>query len=286
MPAQNPRVARVRTAGRPGTDDHPSQDRVFTTPNAVIVLDGASQPNPDEHDGGWLADTLGGQLRDRLAVEPATADLGAVLAQAIEEVARRYALVPGCGPSSTVSIVRWNDAGMIDVLVLGDSPVVALTSTGQLCQVRDDRLAQVAPAERRTLYDTRPGQFGFDRPHQWQALVEAQRRQRNLPGGYWIAEATPDAAAHAIRTRWRTRDIVAVLAMTDGAANGVDRYQTPDNWHTAFTLARRDPTDLINLVHDTELTDPDGTRWRRSKRHDDKTLAIVELVESQALHDA
>ncbi|MBT8225038.1 MAG: protein phosphatase 2C domain-containing protein [Dactylosporangium sp.] len=278
MPAQNPRVARIRTAGRPGSDDRPSQDRVFTTPNAVIVLDGASQPNPDAHDGGWLADTLGSQLRDRLIAEPLTADLGAVLAQAIDGVARRYALVPGRGPSSTISIVRWNDTDMIDVLVLGDSPVVALARTGRLRQVRDDRLAQVAPAERQALRDTRPGQFGFDRPHQWQALVEAQRRQRNTPGGYWIAEADPEAAAHAVRARWNTRDIVAVLAMTDGVANGVDRYQTPDNWHTALTLARRSPTDLVNLVHDTELTDPDGTRWPRSKRHDDKALALIEFV--------
>jgi len=30
-------------------------------------------------------------------------------------------------------------------------------------------------------------------------------------------------------------------------------------------------------VHDTEAGDPDGRRWPRSKRHDDKALAVIEF---------
>jgi hypothetical protein len=56
---------------------------MFVTPNAVVVLDGASQPVPDSRDGGGLADTLGAHLRDRLTGTPG-ADLQAVLAHAID----------------------------------------------------------------------------------------------------------------------------------------------------------------------------------------------------------
>jgi hypothetical protein len=47
----------IRTAERPGAG-RPTEDRIFTTENAVIVLDGAAQPEHAIRDGGWLADTL------------------------------------------------------------------------------------------------------------------------------------------------------------------------------------------------------------------------------------
>ena len=36
-----------------------NEDRIFTAPTAVIVLDGATQPDSSEHDGGWMAETIG-----------------------------------------------------------------------------------------------------------------------------------------------------------------------------------------------------------------------------------
>jgi Protein phosphatase 2C len=274
MSASGARVARVRAAGRRGPD-RPSEDRVFVTPNAVVVLDGASQPVPDARDGGWLAETLGSQLRDRLAAS-AGADLPAVLAEAIEATARRHSLVPGSSPSTTVSIVGW-DARKVDVLVLGDSPVIALTRDGRMLDVRDDRLSRVASHERRALRADGGG-LGGEGIREWQALVAAQRRVRNQPDGYWIAEAVPEAAAHAVRARWDINDLALVMAMTDGVANGVDRYHVPQDWHIAAELARDDPASLVNTVHNAEEGDPDGTRWPRTKRHDDKAIVLVEFA--------
>lgn len=274
MSASGARVARVRTAGRCGPN-RPSEDRIFITPNAVVVLDGASQPVRDDHDGGWLAETLGSQLRDWLT-ESADADLHAVLAEAIEANARRYGLVPGSSPSTTVSIVRW-DTTKVDVLVLGDSPVIALTRDGLILEVRDDRLSRVASHERRALRANGAG-FGSERIRQWQALVDAQRQRRNQPGGYWIAEAVPEAAAHAIRARWDINDLALVMAITDGVANGVDRYHVPEDWQAAAELARNDPASLVNTVHNAEEDDADGTRWPRTKRHDDKAIVLVEFA--------
>ena len=263
----------VRTAERPGTDK-PSQDRVFVTSNAVVVLDGASQPEPSDRDGGWYAGVLGNTLSQRLTLKP-EADLRDLLAEAIAAVVARYDLQPGDSPSSTVSILRWSD--YVDVLVLGDSPAVALAADGKVQAVRDDRLRDVGRIEREKLANT--AGFSHDHHDRWRRLVEAERAMRNQPGGYWIAEAVPDAAAQARCVRWGVEDLAAVLVMTDGVSAGVDRYGLLAHWQSAFVVARQDPSRLVDMVHSVEADDPDGARWRRSKRHDDKAVALVEFGE-------
>ncbi len=76
------RVVRVRVAEQEGSSGR-TQDRVVTTPNAVIVLDGASEPDAGERDGGWFAEVLGNQLAHRLT-QNLDDDLVYVLRQAIE----------------------------------------------------------------------------------------------------------------------------------------------------------------------------------------------------------
>jgi hypothetical protein len=198
------------------------------------------------------------------------------LADTIATTATTYRLVPGAAPSTTVSIVRWTDVS-IDVLVLGDSPVVGLTCDGRTHEVRDDRLSRVAGHQRQALHES-AAHMGFDRAARWQALVESQRKLRNKPTGYWIAEAVPEAAAHAVRVAWRPDDVIVVLAATDGIANGVLRYRVPQDWYTAITIAREDPAQLVTLIHDAEDSDPDGARWPRTKRHDDKAIAVVDFT--------
>lgn len=163
MPSTNTRLATTRTAER-ATPGRLSEDRIFTTTNAVVVLDGASQPDASERNGGWLADTLGRDLAQRLSHDHD--DLRRILAAAIISVANRYELQPGAAPSTTVSIVRWNQ-DVVDVLVLGDSPVIALTLDGELHQVRDDRLRQTARHQR---HHAGPG-FGLDDRDRWQTSL-------------------------------------------------------------------------------------------------------------------
>lgn len=269
MPAARTRVTTTRIAHR-ANPDRPSQDRIFTTPNAVIVLDGASEPTATHHDGGWYAETLGRQLRDQLHADPAQ-DLRDLVAEAIRQLVERYRLVPG-GPSSTVSIVRW-DANRVHALALGDSPIVVATTDGQLFRLVDHRLDGIALEERLRLRDV-----DQDREQTaWQELVVAERAARNTPGGYWIAEASPEAAEHALCASWKVDEVRSVLVMTDGVAVGVDQYHVPERLSDAITLAQNDPGDLVDLVHDTEAHDPDRTRWPRAKRHDDKAAALVEF---------
>jgi protein phosphatase 2C-like protein len=259
-------VVPILTAGRP-KGSRPSEDRIFTTEHAVIVLDGASQPDPSDHDGGWLADQLGTDLAARLRAEPA-ADLPAALAQSIQRVVEAHDLRPGDSPSTTVAVVRW-DTRRVDVLVLCDSLVIVSDRRGQLHEVRDDRLAAV------TAGVGRPNGFNADSPDAWRALVAGQRRQRNRPGGYWVAEADPGAAHHAVTASWPKGEVAVVLAMTDGVSKGVERYGVPPDWAAAVELAADEPGRLVDTIHDAEASDPHGERWPRSKRHDDKALAVI-----------
>jgi hypothetical protein len=246
---------------------HPSEDRIFTTRNAVIVLDGASQPDPSLRDGGWLADQLGTNLANHLRHEPG-ADLARALADSIRRVAEGHHLQPGESPSTTVAIVRW-DASTVHVLVLCDSPVIVADRRGRVHQVRDDRLATVTAAL------DRPNRFNAEAPDAWRSLVGGQRRERNRPGGYWVAEADPEAAHHAVTASWPADEVAVILAMTDGVSVGVDRYGIPPDWATAVELASDHPARLVDAIHDAEAGDPLGERWPRSKQHDDKALAVL-----------
>jgi hypothetical protein len=83
-----------------------------------------------------------------------------------------------------------------------------------------------------------------------------------------------------VRASWPLREIAAVLAVTDGVSCGVDDYAVPADWHAALALATADPALLVGAVQEAEAADPEGIRWPRSKRHDDKAVALVEFVEA------
>lgn len=273
MPSLHPPLTKVTTAERSG-GDRPSQDRIFLTNNAAIVLDGASHPDPATLDGRWIADQLGEELRSRLTSDPAI-DLRSALRDAIVTVARCHDLTPGESPSTTVNIVRWSD-DTVDVLVLCDSPVVLVDRAGKTHELRDDRLRDVNDGI------GRPAGYRNENPDDWRTFVDLQSRQRNKVGGFWVAEADPDAAEHAVTAGWPLSDVAGVLAMTDGVSRGVDKYGIPPTWRQAYELATTDPALLVDAVHQAELTDPNGSRWPRSKRHDDKALGVIQFVSNGA----
>jgi hypothetical protein len=276
MPSLHPPLTKITTAERSG-GDRPSQDRIFLTDNAVIVLDGASHPDPAARDGRWIADRLGEELRSRLADDPAI-DLRVALRDAIGTVARRHHLAAGSSPSTTVNIVRWND-DTLDVLVLCDSPVVVIDRTGTAHELRDDRLGSVNDEI------GRPAGYQQDNPDAWRTFVAVQSQRRNKHNGYWVAEADPRAAEHAVTATWPLIAVAGVLAMTDGISRGVDKYGVPPTWREAYELAITDPARLVDIVHQAEVSDPAGDRWPRSKRHDDKALAVIQFNANGAISE-
>jgi hypothetical protein len=240
-------------------------------PGAAAVLDGASAPDPAVHDGGWYADRLAAELRDRLT---APLDLRTVLADSIAAVTSAYRLVPGRAPSSTVTLLRW-DADRVEGLVLGDSPLVVVTTDG-LDVLVDERLDTVAPAQRVAYHDRLAAGGGYDDGHRelLRALVGEQRRLRNRPDGYWIAEAVPVAARQSLTRSWPAAAVRTAVLASDGVSRGIGRA-VPD-WPAALDLvARHGPEALLDAVRAPERADPDGRTWPRAKPYDDQTLVVV-----------
>ncbi len=240
------------------------------TPTAAVVLDGATQAVPLDRSGGWIAETLGRLVADGLKDAPST-PLGPLVEASLADLVAAFGLEPGAAPSTTVSIVRL-DGAWIDVYVLCDSPVVVLDRSGAVHQVRDERLARLWAS-----FTWPPGRRDMTDPR-WVDVVERFEGWRNHPDGFWVASATPSAARYAIERRFPAAEVEVVVAATDGAAAGVDAYGVPATWSEAIAQARRDPGRFLAGVHATEEGDPDGVRWPRTKRHDDKAVAVIEVI--------
>jgi hypothetical protein len=261
---------RVTTAQLPEAAD--SDDKVFTTPNAVIMLDGASAFLPVPVTAGAYAECLGGHLRDGLTEQPAR-DLKELLAAAIDDCAAELSLTPGKSPSSTVTIVR-QEHDALDILVLGDNFVTLPEET-----ITDDRTDQLNLAARRTYRDRLAAGSGYDDEHRTtlRELQIEQAKWRNREGGYWIAEAEPTAAEHALVYRRSITTAPWAVLATDGAYNTMQ--------HLAITqwpvIAQAGSAQLAAIVHRCQRwetdTDPAGRRFPRAKVHDDKTLVAVRV---------
>lgn len=246
-------AAGVGADGRP----RPTEDRVVVLDNAVVVLDGATSLRPDLPPGGWYSGLLAERLAADLRAEPG-ADLAELLAASITAVARDNALRPRHSPSSTVALLRWTE-DRVDGLVLADSPIVVSGRDG-VDVLSDDRLAMLRDGgELRTV-----GEVG---------------ERRNVEGGFWVAEAEPDAAHRAFRRSWPRASVDAVLLATDGVSVGVDEYGL-FGWPEVFALARSGgPAAVLDAVRRAEEGDPHGERWPRFKRHDDQALVHVDFAE-------
>ncbi len=177
------------------------------------------------------------------------------------------------------ALARWA-TDEVDVLVLGDSPVLMRQASGKTELIADERLAATAPAERGAYRDHLRRGHGFDAHFAGliAAVQRTERRSFNQPDGFWVAEARPEAACHAIRRTFPAEQIVAVTLLSDGAAAAVTDYQLA-GWSD---LALDGATGWLCRTHAGEESDPDGRRWPRTKRHDDKTVVHIEKLGSDA----
>lgn len=249
-------------------------DRAFITPNAVIVLDGASAFAARDVPASTYAQHLGSTMA--ALVDGTDEALTVLLAEAIKTTAAALDLAPGGrAPSSTVAVVRRREDASVDVLVLGDSQVAI---PGEI--LRDDRLGPLASTER-TAYRARlKNGHGYDDEHRriLAALQAEQLRHRNMPGGYWIAEADPAAAEHAFSRYLSPDEAPWCVLATDGAYKPMEHLGL-DDWPTVAAADADDLAALLLRCQDWESTDERGKQLPRAKRHDDKTLAVCRLTD-------
>lgn len=265
-------MIRVVTAQLAGGERN--ADRVLVADDAVVVLDGATAFEPVDLDPGEYAEAIGREIVRRL---PGVTIADAV-AGAIHDIAIAYELHAGRSPSSTVSVLRVREDAA-DLYVLGDSPIHYGVNEA-VHVLRDGRLDELASAERAAYVEALQAGHGYTELHRrtLARLQREQRRHRNRPGGYWIAEADPEAAHHGI-TRTISRGAItwAVLG-TDGAVDPLtDR---PDvDWPEIASYDHKRLQELLFHLHRLERDfDPDGQRFPRAKRHDDKTLVAVSEI--------
>ena len=193
MPTPQSPLVQVLAAENPAGDD--SQDRIFIFPNAALVLDGASDPTPQERDGGWYADTLGQELRARLERDPDKTYVSCCAKRS--PPSRAPGLVPGVprrAPSRSFDGTRGSRR-------TGPRRQRAPGADGRPLDVlHDTRLEAVAADTREAIRARLAAGAGYGEEHDAlvRHLVEQERAHRNRPGGYWIAEATPEAADHAL----------------------------------------------------------------------------------------
>jgi len=253
-------------------------DRIVATRNAVAVLDGASAFEPASIPPGDYASRLGASIATALTDAP-YAPLASVLAEAIAATASVLGLAGGDGcPSSTVAMARLA-GGTLDLLALGDSYIFYGTGPGGpgTGTLTDDRLAGLRLPQQRHYRERLAAGGSYDDAHRelLRALQREQRRHRNRPGGYWIAAADPDAASRALTLTLPTTAAAWAVLATDGIVNTA-RHLGLDDW-PAF--AHSGPAALARLLRHCQdweqHADPDGRKFPRSKRHDDKAIASL-----------
>ncbi len=265
-------MMRVQTAQLP----HPpaGADRVVVTPGAVIVVDGASAFAPATVSPTAYADQLGTEIASALNASP-DEPLPKILAMAITATATALNLPGDDGPSSTVAIARVTD-GSADLLLLGDSYIV-YSADSTTTTLTDDRLDHLGLPQARLYRERLAAGSGYGPTHMrtLRELQAGQRARRNVPGGYWIASADPEAAMHAVILTLPAASLEWIVLATDGAAETA-RHLRLDDWNA---IARSDQARLSALLQHCheweESADPDGRQFPRAKRHDDKAIATI-----------
>ncbi|MEU9701348.1 protein phosphatase 2C domain-containing protein [Streptomyces sp. NPDC047981] len=254
-----------------------NEDFVLSSPGAVVVLDGAGMAPGMEsgckHGVAWYVQELGTRLHAEAARQESP--LTDCLAMAIESTAALHrgscAVDDPLSPSATVGIVR-AQGDRFEWLVLGDCTLL-VDSNGIVAATTDDRLALVAQQAREALSGATPGSAARRAAHQ--ALVSEERSMRNTPGGYWVAAADPAAASRALTGVQSTSDVHTGALLTDGAARLVTTFHAADWRGYMDLLARNGPDYVIRQVREAERSDPDLSRWPRSKQYDDATIAYI-----------
>lgn len=264
------------TFGHAAGSPHSDEDWIAASPEAVVLLDGLSTPEGAQtgcqHGTPWYVRQLGTQLLQLLAT-PRERTPREALGRAIETVAHRHAgpcdlSHPGM-PSATVALLR---AGPADVqcLVLSDALIVIDTSEG-IEVLTDPTVSKIAVEQRRAVLGERIGTP--EHTLATRIMVAEQQRHRNAPGGYWVAAADPDAAAHAVIRTIPRAAIRRAAVLSDGAAALVD-YGLAGWGEVLDILQHTGPAELIRRIRHAEASDPLGERWPRYKTGDDATAAL------------
>ncbi len=237
---------RLTLATEPGTPGWPNEDFAAAAPGAAVLLDGATQrlraaDSGCVHGVAWYARTLGAELLARITAEPPV-PLSGALGDAIAAVRTRHEHTCDLANPATpaATVTAVRLApGSMEYLALSDSTIAA----------------DFASAEPVIITDTRPMSLSN------------------------IAAADPAVAARAPSGTLPLAGLRGVTLLSDGAARISDKFGLL-SWAATLSVIRTSgPADLVRRVRQAEATDPDCTRWRRSKANDDATILHWQITD-------
>jgi hypothetical protein len=264
----------VALASLPAEPGQQNEDFAAAAAGAAVLLDGAGVAGAETgctHGVAWFSSTMGGLLLSTITAHPAR-PLADCLADSIRVVRSLHEdscdLTHRASPTSTVVAVRAG-AGALEYLVLGDSTLLLADQGGKATAVTDQRLDEVGNRLRGPVDELPTGsaEHGVALARYRDALTGL----RNRPGGFWIAGPDPQAAEHALTGVVPLEALESVTLLSDGATRLVDSFGIA-TWEGALSvLSSSGPVELIRLVREAEVGDPDGRRWPRGKTQDDAT---------------
>lgn len=263
------------TAGSP---ERANEDMFVASTGALVLLDGAGGPTSlstrCEHGTPWYVRMLATHLHHLMTGHPEQ-QLDLLLAEAITEVA---ALHPDCDlthpgtPSTTVLLLRPR-SDQWDYLVLSDSTLLAQATDGHLFTISDQRINDVATAERTEMHRHPIGSAEHQRARI--TKVGQERTFKNVLGGHWVAAANPDVVEQALTGTFPALRRAALLS--DGAERWLG-FTGADGRAFLDEVAEQGPSNLIAAVRGFEDADPQGKKLPRPKTYDDATIVYLDNV--------
>ncbi|MER7848026.1 integrase [Kitasatospora sp. NPDC096077] len=271
----------LQLAGEARRPDRESEDFAAASPEALVLLDGASSPAGLEsgcrHGTAWYVRRLGVHLLARLT-DRADRSIAECLGDAIVETAALHGGRCDLGHANTPAamvVAARRHGESLEYLVLGDSLLVLEFKDGPPKVIGDNQRFPGGEELRRQVWGTVPGTAERAALHLEYAL--AVRAARNRGTGPWIAAASPRAAEHAETGFVRLDRLHALAALTDGASRYTERFGLGSWGDVLRLLAESGPAELIAQVRRVERTDAHCERWPRGKAHDDAS-ALYALI--------
>ena len=277
-----PEYVLASIATEPAAPGLANEDFAAVTADTAVLLDGAGIPPGSQsgctHGVAWYARTLGCRLLAEASPD-AGKPLPRALADAITHVRSLHEhmcdLAHGASPSATVVATRLSDEDL-EYLVLVDSVLLLGTGAAEPQVVTDERLERAADPHRE-----RVNTLAIGSPEHATARREyvetVWNTYRNREGGYWVASTDPAAADHALTGSVPLAELRSFALLSDGATRLADRFALV-TWPQLADILRNDgPRELIRRTREAESSDPDGSRWPRSKAYDDASAVYCQL---------
>lgn len=263
-----------------------NEDFAFATQRYGIVVDGASGlagdpvfPRDHPTNAQWLSHAVGeracaaldagatGREALELAVRAARAELEEAIGGPVG------AMDPLAVPSATVALAVVG-RHEVELLGLGDSPLLALGRDGSLLVSTDEALEALDARAVALMSERAAGRAlpGVERRRLVDDVVRANRLLKNAPGGYWTLDPTGAGLAHLRRHVVPREELVAVAGMSDGLWRAFNLFALADASRELASLDERRARRLLARLRELESADPDLVRFPRLKRSDDASL--------------